>query len=651
MSSTNINLLYRKDLDWLRALAVLPVIFFHAGFELFSGGFVGVDIFFVISGYLITSIILKDIENNKFSINSFYLRRARRILPALFFVTILCIPASYLALTPGDMKNFGQSLVAVSTFSSNILFYLESDYFGGASDLKPLINTWSLAVEEQFYIFFPLLLLAFHKFKRKITLSLFIFLFLISFLSANLATLLPNRPMLASAAFYLLPFRAWELLIGVFCAYAINFNFFNKNLFTRELAPLLGVLLIIISIISYDKTTPFPSFYALAPTLGTALIILSTNKATFIYKILSLPLFVGIGLISYSFYLWHQPIFAFSRHLSMHDLSNLEKHFLILISLIMAYISWRFVEKPFREKNKINAKTIFTLSFIGIIFISSIGLFLHISNGFDTRLPENLKNYSKTHDSCYFDGFSTEFLTNSDLTDCLRKPKTIVLVGDSHARSLSYGLHQKLQDERFNLVTITEKGCIPVKGISSDKTSISCLKYKDFIYDIFKTYDHTIIMSARWRWHMQGTRWDNGEGGVEEGFSMKPVVIGNKNLTTEEYLLNELQRLNRSNKIVLISQIPEVGIDVLKYEFLNRNDQYFKYTHSYDNYLSANSSLISKFNSIDKLQIIRPDKYVCDEVSRRCEVKINNNILYYDTDHPTDYFANILGAELLRLLD
>ena len=651
MSSTNINLLYRKDIDGLRALAVLPVIFFHAGFELFSGGFVGVDIFFVISGYLITSIILKDIENNKFSINSFYLRRARRILPALFFVTILCIPASYLALTPGDMKNFGQSLVAVSTFSSNILFYLESDYFGGASDLKPLIHTWSLAVEEQFYIFFPLLLLAFHKFKRKITLSLFIFLFLISFLSANLATLLPNRPMLASAAFYLLPFRAWELLIGVFCAYAINFNFFNKNLFTRELAPLLGVLLIIISIISYDKTTPFPSFYALAPTLGTALIILSTNKATFIYKILSLPLFVGIGLISYSFYLWHQPIFAFSRHLSMHDLSNLEKHFLILISLIMAYISWRFVEKPFREKNKINAKTIFTLSFIGIIFISSIGLFLHISNGFDTRLPENLKNYSKTHDSCYFDGFSTEFLTNSDLTDCLRKPKTIVLVGDSHARSLSYGLHQKLQDERFNLVTITEKGCIPVKGISSDKTSISCLKYKDFIYDIFKTYDHTIIMSARWRWHMQGTRWDNGEGGVEEGFSMKPVVIGNKNLTTEEYLLNELQRLNRSNKIVLISQIPEVGIDVLKYEFLNRNDQYFKYTHSYDNYLSANSSLISKFNSIDKLQIIRPDKYVCDEVSRRCEVKINNNILYYDTDHPTDYFANILGAELLRLLD
>ena len=335
MSSTNINLLYRKDIDGLRALAVLPVIFFHAGFELFSGGFVGVDIFFVISGYLITSIILKDIENNKFSINSFYLRRARRILPALFFVTILCIPASYLALTPGDMKNFGQSLVAVSTFSSNILFYLESDYFGGASDLKPLIHTWSLAVEEQFYIFFPLLLLAFHKFKRKITLSLFIFLFLISFLSANLATLLPNRPMLASAAFYLLPFRAWELLIGVFCAYAINFNFFNKNLFTRELAPLLGVLLIIISIISYDKTTPFPSFYALAPTLGTALIILSTNKATFIYKILSLPLFVGIGLISYSFYLWHQPIFAFSRHLSMHDLSNLEKHFLILISLII----------------------------------------------------------------------------------------------------------------------------------------------------------------------------------------------------------------------------------------------------------------------------------------------------------------------------
>lgn len=651
MSSTNINLLYRKDIDGLRALAVLPVIFFHAGFELFSGGFVGVDIFFVISGYLITSIILKDIENNKFSINSFYLRRARRILPALFFVTILCIPASYLALTPGDMKNFGQSLVAVSTFSSNILFYLESDYFGGASDLKPLIHTWSLAVEEQFYIFFPLLLLAFHKFKRKITLSLFIFLFLISFLSANLATLLPNRPMLASAAFYHLPFRAWELLIGVFCAYATNINFFNKNFFTREMTPLLGAFLIIISVTSFDKTTPFPSFYALAPTLGTALIILSPNKGTLIYKILSLPFLVGIGLISYSFYLWHQPIFAFARHLSMYDLSNLEKYILIFISLIMAYVSWRYVEKPFREKNKINARTVVTMSFIGIIFISSIGLFLHISNGFDTRLPENLKNYSKTHNSCYFDDFSTEYLTNNELIDCLKKQNTLILVGDSHARSLSYGLHDKLNEEGFNLVTITEKGCIPVKGIISDKTSISCLQYKDFIYNIFKNYDHTIIMSARWRWHMQGTRWNNGEGGVEEGYNIQPVVTGNKNLTTEEYLLSELKNLNNSNNLILISQIPEVGIDVLKYEFLNRNNPNFKYTHSYDRYLSANSSLLSKFNSIDGLQIIRPDKYVCDELNKRCNVKIDNNILYYDTDHPTDYFANILGSELLHLLD
>ena len=150
---------------------------------------------------------------------------------------------------------------------------------------------------------------------------------------------------------------------------------------------------------------------------------------------------------------------------------------------------------------------------------------------------------------------------------------------------------------------------------------------------------------------MQGTRWNNGEGGVEEGYNIKPVVTSNKNLTTEEYLLSELRNLNNSNNLILISQIPEVGIDVLKYEFLNRNNPNFVYTHSYDRYLSANSSLLSKFNSIDGLQIIRPDKYVCDEQNKRCNVKIDKNILYYDTDHPTDYFANILGSELLHLLD
>ena len=208
---------YRAEIDGLRALAVLPVILFHAGFELFGGGFIGVDVFFVISGYLITTIIISEMGEGKFSIVNFYERRARRILPALFFVMAVCIPFAWMWLSPFDLRNFGQSLVAVSTFSSNILFWLESGYFDTASELKPLLHTWSLAVEEQYYIIFPLFLIATWQFGHIWILALLSLIFLVSLGIAQWSAV--NAP---SAAFYLLPARGWELLIGVFAAFYLK---------------------------------------------------------------------------------------------------------------------------------------------------------------------------------------------------------------------------------------------------------------------------------------------------------------------------------------------------------------------------------------------------------------------------------------------
>ena len=301
---------YRREIDGLRALAVLPVILFHAGFKYFSGGFVGVDIFFVISGYLITSIILAEQEAGTFSIIRFYERRARRILPALFLVMLACLPFAWLWLLPHDMQNFSQSLIGVSAFISNILFWLTSGYFETAAELKPLLHTWSLAVEEQYYLFFPVfLVLTWHIGKRWILFFLSI-VFLISLLAAQWGSAL--KP---DATFYLLPTRGWELLIGAFIAFYFtkkDRTILSKNL--NEAGGLLGLALIIYAIFKFDNQLPFPSFYALVPTIGAGLIILCATQITFVGKLLGNKLLVGIGLISYSAYLWHQPLLAFSKY-------------------------------------------------------------------------------------------------------------------------------------------------------------------------------------------------------------------------------------------------------------------------------------------------------------------------------------------------
>ncbi|MGS0683029.1 acyltransferase family protein [Shewanella sp. 125m-7] len=347
---------YRAEVDGLRAVAVIPVILFHAGFSGFSGGFVGVDVFFVISGYLITSIILTELESNRFSLINFYERRARRILPVLFFVMLVCIPFAWFWLMPLDLKDFFQSIIAVATFSSNILFWLESDYFDTAAELKPLLHTWSLAVEEQYYIFFPLfLMLLWGKGKRVILVALAI-IFLLSLSLAQWAAF--NAP---TANFYLLPTRGWELLIGVFAAFYLNRS--QSELMPVTIAnvlSMLGLLLVLASIFIFDASIPFPSVYALVPTLGTALIILFAQDGTLVQKLLSNKLFVGIGLISYSAYLWHQPIFAFVKYRSF-----TEPSYLLMLSLCVAivglsYLSWRFVEMPFRNKQVFSRTFIFS---------------------------------------------------------------------------------------------------------------------------------------------------------------------------------------------------------------------------------------------------------------------------------------------------
>ncbi len=422
---------YRAEIDGLRALAVLPVIFFHAGFEFFNGGFVGVDIFFVISGYLITTIIISEMAEDNFSIVNFYERRARRILPALFFVMAACLPFAWLWFLPSDLKDFGQSLVAVSIFSSNILFWIEGGYFGTATELKPLIHTWSLAVEEQYYILFPIFLMLTWKLGIKWILILLSIIFLISLGVAEWGAY--NSP---SGAFFLLPTRGWEILVGVFAAFYLNYNTHLKSHTINQVLSLLGFGMISYSIIAFNETTPFPSLYTLIPTIGTGLLILYAVPKTYAHKLLSMKFIVGIGLISYSTYLWHQPLLAFTKYRVLGEPSDLNLIILCAASLVIAWFSWKFVEMPFRSKTKVSRRSIFKFALIFTLFFSVTGLWLHNNNGALEYYPKekqkilvNFINPSAYVNKRHKQIRLLEFSKSNDKND-------ILIIGDSHSEDL-----------------------------------------------------------------------------------------------------------------------------------------------------------------------------------------------------------------------
>lgn len=478
---------YRPEIDGLRALAVLPVIFFHAGYELFSGGFVGVDIFFVISGYLITSIIIGQMANDSFSIVKFYERRARRILPALFFVSFISIPFAWLWLSPNDLQNFGKSLIAVSTFSSNILFWMESSYFATDAELIPLLHTWSLAVEEQFYILFPLFLIVAWKLKIRLMIFILLCLFIISLSIAHWGSF--NKP---SATFYLLPTRGWELLVGVFAAFYLKNKKQSESNTLNQFLSILGLIMIFFSIIIFSKTTPFPSLYALIPTIGTALLILFVTQNTLAYKLLTLAPILNIGLISYSTYLWHQPLLAFARHSQAEELANITTISLCILSLIMGYISWKWIEQPFRNKSQISQKKVFIFSLTGMLALSLVGSIINIKDGFLERYSENdmaiyaFRNYDTAKlwnaGSCFL---GTE--ENSKIFQDKCFASQTLIWGDSFGAALSPGLRELNTYKNIGISQLTTSAC-PSILYQDFPNNRNCKKNNEYVLSIIEDY-------------------------------------------------------------------------------------------------------------------------------------------------------------------
>jgi len=509
-----VNLKYRAEIDGLRALAVVPVILFHAGFELFSGGFVGVDVFFVISGYLITTILIEDIENERFSIVNFYERRARRILPALFFVMLVCIPFAWMWMLPSQMQNFSQSLVAVSLFIPNILFARESGYFDATAEEKPLLHTWTLAVEEQFYIVFPIFLILAWRFGKNRVFWMIAAMTAISFFLSEWGW--RNKP---TVNFYLAPTRAWELFAGSIAAFIVQKRGVQKN----DALSVLGLAAIVFAIFAYDERTPFPSVYALVPVLGTALLVVFANKETLAAKLLSSKALVGVGLISYSAYLWHQPLFAFARIRSLSEPTELLMLVLSILSIGLAYLSWLFVERPFRKRGAISREKIFSFSALGLIGFIAVGVAGYVSDGFQSRVDENTRKIIAVSDignKARDDGGCNRFRSQTEVRACTFgdiENVRVALIGDSHASSLVPSLRNYGEANEVGFVRHTKNVCPFTLGFQSTAQE-DCFQYVENVLSWLKENSdvETAVISVRLAHYTSDEDYHNGLGGVED---------------------------------------------------------------------------------------------------------------------------------------
>ncbi len=497
---------HRPEIDGLRALAVLPVVFFHAGFSGFSGGYVGVDVFFVISGFLITSIILRQQSTGSFSLAHFFERRVRRILPPLFAMIILVLPFALLWMMPAQLKNFAGSLAAVAVFASNIFFWRTNGYFDVASEEKVLLHTWSLAVEEQFYLVFPLFALLVWRFSPR-RLPAIIFLCLL--ISLGLAEWCAQNGR-QTANFFLAPTRAWELLAGALCAFVPVQNswLFTARASGRNALALLGPALILAACFFYDSSTSFPGVYALVPVLGAVLVILCAAPDTLAGRVLSSKVLAGTGMVSYSFYLWHQPLFSLARIRDAASPGPSTFGLLAVASFLLACLSWRFVEQPFRKSAFVSRRSLYLGCFVTAMAFGVLGVTLYNNSGYLHVLSNTQKNLVKLSEDgkhnfrkdCFLD------LDNKPLSlaPCLDKGAGasghVVLWGDSHAAHLYTGL-VAASDRYAHLTHFSASACPPIP-----EYQIASRPYcKDFnrlvLSRILETKPDMVILASAWWRH------------------------------------------------------------------------------------------------------------------------------------------------------
>ena len=648
---------YRKDIDGLRAVAVLAVIFYHAGFTGFSGGYLGVDVFFVISGYLISSIIMTDLEVDNFSFSRFYSRRIRRIFPALLATILLCIPVSWVLLTPADFKDFAQSIAFSIGSISNILFWMEAGYFDTSITLKPLIHTWSLAIEEQFYLTFPLLLCVIWKFSGRQILSFIIVTLIASLIMAELTSI--YNP---STSFYFIHTRAWELLAGFLIAYVG----LTKPIDTKMnyLVPqLIGILAIGISIVLFNEETRHPGFLTAIPVIGTGLLLRYGAVSSGVSFIFCNPISVGLGLISYSLYLIHQPAFAFMKHYYLSPPTHFHHAVAIALCISSAYIFYKFIETPFRNKRIVKDKVFWVLivSLSSFLIVFSIGG--HLTKGYPDRFGPEFQLIFKAQRGIEqtIDGKSCHATFPSVrciIGDSKAPIAEWALVGDSHAGSLGFAIDEMLKGIGSSALQLTQGGCAYALGL--EKKSTNCLEVNNLVRsEIFASDIKNIVIAGRYVRNLELYGFDNGEGGVEnskEDNFFEPKNYENesdrRSIVLDSYFNSINELVSAGKNVFLIYPIPEVGWDVPRYIFKRKiRNKDGRVSTDASKYYERSSEVISMFDDIPEAENfyrIYPSNIFCDaELENRCLTDIGGRLLYFDDDHLTTFGAKIVTQKIL----
>jgi peptidoglycan/LPS O-acetylase OafA/YrhL len=646
---------YRPDIDGLRALAVLPVVFYHYRVAGFSGGFVGVDIFFVISGFLITSLIHAEMGEARFSILRFYERRIRRIFPAIFALLAAVTALALVLLFPRDLLEYARSLIATTLFASNIEFWERAGYFDTAADLKPLLHTWSLAVEEQFYLVWPAILFLSRRAGPRLLL-----LIVCAILLLSLAESEREVAQAPTAAFYLLPSRMWELMLGAVLAVAQLRA--PQSAVTGNVISGLGLTLIGWAVVTYGPDAPFPGLAAIPPCLGAALLIYAgENRALLATRALSLAPLVFIGLISYSLYLWHWPLYVLAKYYASAPLGAGETLALILLSGLLAWLSYRFVEQPFRQrKDLFHGRRLFALAGAAMAIAIVIGGAIVAGRGLPQRYPSDVRLLlSGANDREHRRGHCFN-LTAAQVREgrlCRIGDPTakidFVFWGDSHADALLPAVEDAARARHRAGLFASRSACPPLVGVERvDVAGGHCRAFNDEVMKAIAARNIAeVVIAARWARDAEGT----GYGDETETTAFLADDHSRQRSVAEDRAVfaRGLQRtmealVRAKKKVVIVGPVPEVSRYVpealAKVKYFGLKDDVRPTMGEFRRRQAFVLQGLARIAKTYPVTILYPDRVLCGGGS--CAVEAGGHSLYVDTNHLSAFGARRLAPLL-----